>query len=254
MNKSTLPSLLITLCFIAHAFTLVAQSAVLITPKDVDRYYPEQKEFYLEYYDNLSTQNQLDQEKLINEKALISKRKRLRSKDIRAIQSIESELDSLIQQSKLILENTSMWANINYNQDKNEELFLSSNCYDINTTRGIFSPEEYSVDEISVSNSITWSEHVKTYNHISQIDESSNNQKWVKKKPKNCVSSDPDDCLVWCLITCPLEFEYNTDNQICSRHIVVDNIKSTYQKIEVVLLSTNQELIVIDFREIECDN
>lgn len=29
--------------------------------------------------------------------------------------------------------------------------------------------------------------------------------KWVKKKAQNCVSSNPDDCLVWCLVDVPAQ-------------------------------------------------
>ncbi|MCP4121831.1 MAG: peptidoglycan-binding protein [Bacteroidetes bacterium] len=32
---------------------------------------------------------------------------------------------------------------------------------------------------------------------------SSASTKWVKKKAQNCVSSNPDDCLVWCLVDVP---------------------------------------------------
>ncbi len=48
--------------------------------------------------------------------------------------------------------------------------------------------------------------------------------KWIKKKAdKNCLSKDPDDCLVWCLVEVPAELESYT---------VVKDISQTNDYIE----------------------
>ena len=58
--------------------------------------------------------------------------------------------------------------------------------------------------------------------------------KWVKKKAdKNCLSANPDDCLVWCLVEVPASFErisIVTDTSSTDEYQILDFEKKRLSK------------------------
>jgi len=71
--------------------------------------------------------------------------------------------------------------------------------------------------------------------------------KWIKKKTENCLSANPDDCLIWCLSTVPAE----TEEYI----LVKDTTQTSEYKVETVEyrkpVSFGGE---IEWQEVICQN
>jgi len=135
-------------------------------------------------------------------------------------------------------------------------------CHEITSASGTYSPEEYDVKLITGKNKGIFIETI----HLVYIPGA---EKWVKKKTdRNCKSSNPDDCLVWCLvktkgtyqvkgfkgITYPIEvipndYLYSEEANHYSRD---NNYTDENPKIEVKLKS-NQEIVNIQkWKIVDC--
>ncbi len=74
--------------------------------------------------------------------------------------------------------------------------------------------------------------------------------KWVKKKAdKNCLSSDPDDCLVWCLVESPTKYITRdmyivTDTSLTTEWVIIDAIREK---------SLNAAKDIVEWRGVVCD-
>ena len=90
--------------------------------------------------------------------------------------------------------------------------------------------------------------------------------KWERRKAdRNCLSQDPNDCLVWCLVQipavtetitkrieeCPLGFENELDN-ICVREVDADNGKTT-KRLRIMDITMLSEIHPVSFEEIDCE-
>ena len=74
------------------------------------------------------------------------------------------------------------------------------------------------------------------------------NKKWVKKKAdRNCLSANPEDCLVWCLVDVP--GVYDTIVEVLDTALVKDFIVDSVQVIQTVETGGYTE-----WKEIVCDS
>lgn len=73
-------------------------------------------------------------------------------------------------------------------------------------------------------------------------------KEWVKKKAdRNCLSADPNDCLVWCLVEIPGEFE--------EYKVVKDTtLTSDFELVEVKQKFLAKEGGYTDYRTVLCEN
>ncbi len=72
--------------------------------------------------------------------------------------------------------------------------------------------------------------------------------KWVKKKAdRNCMSSNPDDCLVWCLVESPAVY--------AEAYVVIDT--SSFKEFELKPMTSNSIVSLggfTEWKEVICDN
>jgi len=72
--------------------------------------------------------------------------------------------------------------------------------------------------------------------------------KWVKKKAdKNCMSANPDDCLVWCLIE--QKAEYIEMYEVLDTHSI-----KNFKPASITFSSISENGGFTDWREVICDN
>lgn len=79
------------------------------------------------------------------------------------------------------------------------------------------------------------------YVKTERIEIAPKSQKWIKKKAdRNCHSSDPNDCLVWCLIEVPAQI-ITIENMLIDSTVTMDYVKESH-KINYVSQTRNQEV------------
>ncbi len=98
-----------------------------------------------------------------------------------------------------------------------------------------------------------------------QIETAPASTKWVKKKAdKNCLSADPNDCLVWCLVETPARFKsvsrkvrvgcpsgYADNGTDCSRSIEIPaEYGSRKRRVVKTPASTREEVIPAEYKSI----
>jgi len=97
-------------------------------------------------------------------------------------------------------------------------------------------------------------------------------QEWVKSKCyTECLSADPNDCFVMCLVTippkyktiitkpgeivCEFGYELNSSEEKCIKKVETLSEKTeTSGRLKAVNLLTECEIKIIDYKEIECGN
>ncbi len=182
----------------------------LIGPENVNVHFEEQVEFYLEKYNsmilNIDELEVLHQEELERLEGNVKKKLWRRNQ----IRKVNETIDLLIE-DRIAVENYiqkweefqfESWSHFNENYD-------SKQCYNIMSKTKTYLPNEYSI-ELEDSDSISWEVFVPK-NMVAKIKvtriSQSSGHKWVKKRAdKNCLSNDPDDCMIWCLVEIPEEF------------------------------------------------
>lgn len=147
------------------------------------------------------------------------------------------------------------------------EIIKEGKCIEFTTKRG----KKFYSDEIQVE--VEKYDKELNYQEIIPVKGVAAGTKWVKQKAdRNCLSADPNDCLVWCLIEekgsinfkditgkefkynyCPDGFEYDEENGECYKEMTYTD---EYDNTEVVSLIRNrsqERLIAKDWKIIKCD-
>lgn len=97
-------------------------------------------------------------------------------------------------------------------------------------------------------------------------------KKWVQKKTDtNCLSADPKDCLVWCLVEvplnskadvraanentyCPAKFEKAYNEVDCEKEISVSRTLSAGKKLKLLDLTSDKEYLIESWEKISCED
>lgn len=143
------------------------------------------------------------------------------------------------------------------------ELINEGECIEFSTNKGTFNSSEVRIEQSEFSEEIE-------YNEIIYFESGYIGSKWVKKRSNNCLSSDPNDCLIWCMVeskglkftdmmeneynydNCPTSFNYNRLKNTCERVKKYNTENDTLEKINVVSIKDNEILIPLSWRLIEC--
>ena len=104
-----------------------------------------------------------------------------------------------------------------------------------------------------------------------RIEISSASTKWVKRKAdRNCISTDPNDCLVWCLIEvpaeyglaeesmvlkCPDDFQISSDKKYCFRAVSIINEYGSRKRLVIRDKNIpNREIKLKNYAITDCKN
>jgi len=140
------------------------------------------------------------------------------------------------------------------------ELIKRGSCIEFETENSVFYSDELTIEVANLSGEIKYKEFFNV--------KINSGAKWVKRKStNNCLSPNPEDCMIWCLEesnkyiiedfsgkehffeTCPSGFMYDEFNNHCYQKYtyLIDNEK------EVIVLKYNRKIIKpISWQLIEC--
>ena len=265
---------LILLCFsvnlaFCQVFELKHLDEMVIGPDNVNFKMSEQVEYYDQkhsvFLDTLE-QMVLDINSEINELS-IKKRKNKKKIDVLKIRYHEILTDiDVIEKFNLI-----------WSRQFSEELdsqassiavenIDKSACYDLITESKIYGQSEYIL--LMPREKTVWQEVAKQGLLEDKIDsvQTPAHTKWVQKKAnKDCLSADPNDCLVWCLVeapaqtqtiirkridvTCSTEFTFVKQENKCIRQVSITNENP---KVKFISSMNSEEIFPDGLKEVKC--
>lgn len=204
MNKL---STIISLLFVSLGITLNGQvfisevfdEIVLVGPDNVEINHCEVAQFYIAELEDLSSELQSKEEQntstiltLESEKRLKRKERTILNKTIIQNELIEDEMNAL----EGLLETWKEYENKNKLLEILTSDKFQDNCYVATTDKGTFY-----FDELEFITSRTDHEGLNNGSEVIKVEKQEASSAWVKKRAeRNCLSADPNDCLVWCLV------------------------------------------------------
>ena len=242
---------------------------VLIGPQNVDCFYPEQVEHYTKKYNTL-TENigeiLVNQRGELKEMEAEKKKKRWNLNRINEKKQIieNSEIDQEIIEDFILL-----WSGLILGTREKDfaKVYDGSLCYSFFANYKNISSQECRI-ELDERALIEWEEFMRQEDfeekeHLQIVKAAGT--KWIKKRAdKNCLSNDPNDCMVWCLVEIPVEYQLTNSNEevldnfqlsekrnVFYREFSIENSKE--KKYRIFTLRDNRELNILDFKEIKCD-
>ena len=250
----------------------------LVSPNNLDSYFEHQPVYYQDAYEDLKVQveEMIEEEKSI--KRRIQGKKRIRKKDQIVLDEANERLVFLNEDVSFLKEYISLWKSYeNFGGKLRKEFqanYNSTICYQIETEYAKLEPYEYEVQMEELSQEIVWKEMVEgvdQYEKGERILIQPATTKWVKRKAdRNCLSADPNDCLVWCLIEvpaeygfadeggvqgCPDNFQMSVDEKYCYRTISIFNEKGKTKRL--VLKDKDfpdKEISIKEYSVVDCKN
>ena len=150
--------------------------------------------------------------------------------------------------------------------------YQSNLCYQIDGPEMSYFPGDYAIDTLEVGSQISWNEKVDQMRldfefELEEISPAST--KWVKKRAeRNCLSADPADCLVWCLVEIPTKYDtiviqeegygcmegflFSEKDEQCERTVKTKESTTTGMTVKVMDKLTGKEIKVQKFEAVEC--
>lgn len=248
---------------------LESYNDVIVGPENVDIIFSEQVNFYVEEYNSMIFQ--LEDLQNVHRKKLdkMENRKKKRYREKIQIQQEREALVLIEMEKEIIEEYLFLWKEL---ETGNNEIvfgmvYNDSICYNFFSDAGIFSSKNCKI-ELDSRVTLEWKEVLPNDDfqekQRKRIVEYAG-KKWIKKRAdRNCISKDPKDCMVWCLVETPEEYEVekyydglpddfqnSIDEGIFFREVAIDNSKE--KKYRIFDLSKNIELSLIDFEKVSCD-
>ncbi len=253
MNKISLLSFLWISITITPSYSQIEPlrsiNEYLIGPENVSYHLEEQKAYYSSTFETYSNDIEQKQEEIITAiEYKKSSRKRLRSKDKQAIKYLEKDLSTLKDELASIIVFTKMWDDLVISVDAEvlNDYHGDTECYEIESYTGEnYQPKEYTIKEIT--GKASWDE--LTF-------EPQGEPKWVKKKAdQNCLSANPEDCLVWCLVEtkgCQSGFDLSENEAYCRKTIQLERAPSSLPITKFISLKSGREIIPKQLQAVTC--
>lgn len=250
----------------------------LVRPENLNSYFDHQIVFYQNSYKELKVQieEMIDDEKSIK-KRIQSKRK-IRRRDQEKLDEVNERLALLKEDLAFTEKFISIWRSYERFESKTRNGFYESynadTCYVLETEDEKLEPYEYEIKWEEIKQEIEWQELVEGIEHCKKgdrIEISPPSTKWVKRKAdRNCISEDPNDCLVWCLIEvpaeygiaedhmvlkCPNGFQISSDKKYCYRTIsIINEQESTMRLVIKDKDFPNREIKIKNYTITDCKN
>ncbi len=246
----------------------------LIGPENVDIFFDTQSEFYIEKYQLL--QENISIEKVDNEEAILEldKKNFNRKKTVEEISLLKKANRLLDLEIALIDRYLDLWSD--WEMPNKNSSFLDSykgeNCYQIDGQEFSYFSTDYRLDTLEAGSRIAWYEKVDLVPldfefELEKISEAST--KWVKKRAdRNCLSADPNDCLVWSLIEIPAQydtiviqeavlgclagFELEQSGDQCERAVISADKVEVDLQVKLMDILTNREIAVKNYEVVKC--
>lgn len=192
-------------------------------------------------------------------------KKRLKKKDKRQMRRVEKENESIQKDLDWLNEINRQWEAYASHQEKLQEVYSlvkEGKCLEIETLGDVYAATDLVIEMEELEMDIDIEERIPVFIVEAKTE-------WVKKKAdRNCLSADPNDCLVWCLVeveagyafediegkkhtakNCPNGFYYQ--REMCQRSVEFETVsEETLSKITIK--KDNEILELVDWRVIDC--
>ena len=244
----------------------------LIGPENVDSYYEEQIRYYQDYLDELKQEikQMLEVEQVAERK--IRAKKKIRDKQKVRLAEIMDEIALLKLDLVYIDEFLLYWKEHEtslYQKTKEFSTSFDANkCYKLFFEGKELFSDKYEIIEKDLMEKIKWKEYTEYETYTSRVEVKPASTEWVKRKAdRNCISSNPDDCMVWCLVEvpaeyktvtkkgCPQEFNSSKDKFQCTNVCSTENRAKKRRKIVIQNKEyPSKELRISDYSIVECKN
>lgn len=244
----------------------------MVGPDNVDFIYGQQIDFYLA--DCKLTTVKLDSLVGLQEYELsfVKSKGKIKKRDRIYIKQVEKELRNLTSKKMMVDSCRKSWVDIRaiLSNSANVENLDSQKCYEIVGKDSTYLPANYKIATISIKEYLFWNE-LTVINEVEdskEIEVEPATTRWEKRKStENCLSANPEDCLVWCLVDVPAKYktivsqekecpdgfaiDFNKDNCKKNRSLPIGG--ETTKVVKVFERSTSKEILVQRFLEIGCD-
>jgi len=233
----------------------------LIGPENVNLHFQEQEAFYLAEYRQILKDSKEELSVLLAEKTALNDKKWLRKKGkqrLAEVNYLEVVIKAEISSLKKYIE---LWERYPFHENPASvaQQLLTDDCLELVGEKGVFSPKEYQVVTITNDFYVSWEEVIK----VPVIEKEVVTNKWVKQKAdRNCLSANPNDCLVWVLVeeiekktikTCPTDFPKRTARNLCIRELSIENKHFMEKRIKAFTTKSRFEIELVEVRKINCE-
>lgn len=242
---------------------------IQITPDQVDHSNQAVAHYYINYFDEILIRKEAERDSIKESKEAIQSQRKINRKSNREL----TRLNKLIEIVQLEISNLNdlknEWKEIDFIYESIDlSLGIDDICYEVIDKDIRYAPGEYKVERKQEGKVIEWVESVPAKEEIrsSYTEEvTPASTEWVKKKNQNdCVSSNPEDCYVYCLVkvpatyrtvgessisVCPEGFTFNGND--CIRWQVIKSEKQAYLRILDIV--SGEEIHVVRFEEVNCE-
>ena len=279
MSRLTLTTIKLTTVILFFIHTAVGQSAqmwggnlILIGPDNVSSYHEKQSDYYINGYNEII--DALDKEVLEMKVSIDSLKKEKsifkKKKNQNYIEEIEQTILEITFEQEAITRFMNYWKEFKINPSNATffEEYDASNCYEITSSNYVYSPSEYQILKRE-NQHISWNEIISFESLSEEVREVviPASTKWVKKKADNgCISTNPEDCMVWCLVEtpaqyaeviyessqCPKSFEKTESGKYCSHAITTNIVSSNNSAFQIVKKKDGTAINIVGYREVNC--
>ncbi len=253
---------------------LESSDEMLIGPADVSWPIKEQFNYYTSRYEGLIDTLDLFEEEYLEEILQIEGKRKKRARDKKNIKTIEEYIEELRIEKEKINYTLNLWKKIEVPVSSMilKKIDSDTACYDLLIGRDYYTSDEYAIVETVLGDSVHWYEVLEVDNvkETETIITQPASTKWVKKKAdRNCLSADPNDCLVWCLVEvpaqsrtvsrliggeCPEAFVFDDEERNCVKKVsYAINENSPIGTKRLVELSTRKVLNLEGVRLLKCE-
>ncbi len=249
--------------------------AFLIGPNNVDLMHNTQSEYYIEKYqllkENISIERKENQEEILQ----LDKKKFNRKKTVEEIAYLKESIEILDAEIEKIDRYLNLWSI--WEQPEENVLFLKSydakKCYQIDGQEFSYFPTDYRIDTLGKGSHIYWNEKIDQVMlgfEFELVEVEPAGSKWVKKRAeRNCLSADPNDCLVWCMqetpavydtlviqeavLGCVDGFNLEKGGEQCERTIISEDKVEAELQVKLMDDLTDREIRVKKFEIVKCN-
>lgn len=248
-------------CLFAQSIYLEDLDDYLVMPDDLNLSFQEQSDFYIKKYNSFLDYFQKELNEYQAEIKRLKEKKRLSKKKKKYLQDLEDDItywEAKIDTVGIYLDTWELFEEPSLREDLREDIH-SGNCYDFYTDGKVYSSSEIELKNYADSNVIEWEERlpcrVKTRSKVV-------GQKWEKRRAdKNCTSSNPEDCLVWCLVekkeeeeyeACSKGFDLEEETSTCVR-VQSLSVEKRHNRLKMIVIKTGKEIEVLEYKQVSCN-
>ncbi len=248
--------------------------AFLIGPDNVDIFHDFQMEYYIEKYQALREELLVDKTDNREHHQALENKKFKSRKNKERMDDLKIENDLIVADLKKVNHYLNLW--VTWKGSPGNQAFLEAYqptvCYQIEGMDFTYFPDDYRLDTLGKGSLVWWNEVVEEIMlefKYELVEVEPAREDWVQKKAdRNCLSANPNDCLVWCLVEVPAKidtlviqaakmgcvegFFLDESDSMCKNAIISEEKIEVDLQVKVIDILTGREIRMKSFEKMEC--